>query len=205
MCSIQPSNKSMCLSTSLEAVLRTVLPNITILVSTRWSFPKSHAGTPSYHPTNIGKTIKHQFHKRSFANIFVGKPHSISASLLSWKDPFQSLDHPVYPIWFRRIDHETIPGWWARGKTLWKIWVHQLGWWQQPNMNGKHNPNGNHSPPTRSSLNLIELVNCWLRHDIRGFYKLGLALYRSLDGLWWKIPSMDDSEAITPISANLRI
>ena len=58
-------------------------------------------------------------------------------------------------------------------KPLWKIWVHQLGWWQQPNMNGKHNPNGNHSPPTRSSLNLIELVNCWLRHDIRGFYKFG--------------------------------
>ena len=70
---------------------------------------------------------------------------------------------------------------------------------------GKCQIHGNHSPPTRSSLNLIELVNGWLRHDIQGFYKLGLALYRSLDGLWWKIPSMDDSEAITPISANLRM
>ena len=61
-------------------------------------------------------------------------------------------DHHLGTSGFDRWNIQKKWGWWLGGysywlvvgeKPLWKIWLRQLGWWKQPNINGKNAKNGN--------------------------------------------------------------
>ena len=56
------------------------------------------------------------------------------------------------------INMVDVTHWWVVGPPLWKIWVRHLGWWPQPNINGKIQFMAT-KPPT-SNPYLCELI-CW--------------------------------------------
>ena len=67
--------------------------------------------------------------------------HGPTRILLIWWDS-QGIHGYVIDKVFELLE-TWITGWWLGKKTLWKIWLRQLGWLEIPNISGKMAKNGN--------------------------------------------------------------
>ena len=59
----------------------------------------------------------------------------LETSVGKWVNPPWLLAHVRTKTW--EFYGYSSSGWWFLATPSWKIWVRQLGWWQQPNISGK--------------------------------------------------------------------